>query len=313
MVHGSSFIVHRSSVNVSETQGARGIIFNIQRYSIHDGPGIRTTVFFKGCPLKCFWCQNPESQETRPEVLINRSVCSSCGRCIDVCPIRVNLLSERGMIIDREKCLGCGKCIEVCPAQGRTLVGAEMSVDDVMDEVLRDKVFYENSGGGITLSGGEPIMQPDFALQLLQKAKAEGLHTAIETCGLALWPTMEGLLHHTDLILYDIKCLDPIRHRKATGKPNRLVLENARRIARAKPMRIRVPLVPGFNDSVEEIRAIIEFVERDLCLSPADIDLLPYNRLGEGKYERLDRESERPFLEPQSEEQVRMLELLCRT
>ena len=292
---------------------AKGIIFNIQRYSIHDGPGIRTTVFLKGCPLKCFWCQNPESQEIKPEILINKSVCSLCGRCIDVCPAGANRLSERGSIIDREQCLGCGQCVVVCSAQGRALVGKEMTVDEVMNEVLRDKTFYDNSGGGVTLSGGDPVMQPEFSLKLLQRCKEQGLHTAIETCGFASWPVLERLLNHTDLILYDIKCLDPIRHQKTTGKNNRLIIENAKKIAKNKAMRVRVPLVPGFNDSVEEIGEILEFVKGKLKLSSADIELLSYNKLGEGKYDRLDRECARPSLEPQSDEQIKMLEMLCQT
>lgn len=291
----------------------KGIIFNIQRYSIHDGPGIRTTVFLKGCPLRCFWCQNPESQETKPEILINKSVCSLCGRCIDICPAGANRFSEKGSIIDRGKCLGCGKCIEVCSVQGRTLVGREMTVNEVMGEVLRDRIFYENSGGGVTLSGGDPIVQPKFSLEILRRCKEQGLHTAIETCGLTLWPILKGLLNHTDLILYDIKCLDPIKHQNATGKHNRLIIENVKKIAKSKAMKVRVPLVAGFNDSVEDIREILEFVKGELKLSSVDIDLLPYNKLGEGKYERLDRESSRPSLETQSEEHIRMLEIICQT
>jgi pyruvate formate lyase activating enzyme len=292
-------------------KGTKGIIFNIQRYSIHDGPGIRTTVFLKGCPLRCFWCQNPESQETKPEILLNKSVCSLCGRCIDICPTDANCLSERGPIIDRERCLGCGKCVEVCSSQGRTLVGREMTVDEVLEEVLRDKAFYDNSGGGITLSGGDPIMQPEFSLQLLRKCKEQGLHTVIETCGFTSWLTLKELLDHTDLILYDIKCLNPIKHQTTTGKHNRLILENAKKIAKSKAMKVRVPLVPGFNDSVEDIRAILNFVKQKLKLGSEEIELLPYNKLGEGKYDRLDREGSRPSLEPQSEEHIRMLEIIC--
>jgi pyruvate formate lyase activating enzyme len=301
----------KRGVENKRNKEAKGIIFNIQRYSIHDGPGIRTTVFLKGCPLKCFWCQNPESQEKKPEVLWNKSVCSLCGRCIDICPTGANRLSEKGLILDRERCLGCGKCVEACSSQGRTLVGTEMTVDEVMDEVLRDKAFYDNSEGGVTLSGGDPIMQPEFSLRLLQRCKEQGLHTAIETCGFTSWQTLEGLLNHTDLILYDIKCLDPIKHQNATGKHNRLILENAKKIAKSKKMKVRVPLVPGFNDSVEDIQAILDFVKGKLKLGSAEIELLPYNKLGEGKYDRLDRESSRPSMEPQSEEHIRMLEIIC--
>ena len=170
-------------------------------------------MFLKGCSLKCFWCQNPESQETKPEVLLNKSVCSLCGLCVDIGPIGANRLSEKGPIIDRKRCLGCGKCVEVCSSQGRTLVGTEMTVDEVMDEVLRDKAFYDNSEGGVTLSGGNPIMHPEFSLELLRKCEEQGLHTPIETCELTSWPILKGLLDHTDLILYDSKCLDAIKQR----------------------------------------------------------------------------------------------------
>lgn len=187
-----------------------------------------------------------------------------------------------------------------------------MTVGEVIEEVLRDKKFYENSGGGVTLSGGDPIMQPDFALQLLRNCKEQGLHTAIETCGLTSWSTLERLFAHTDLILYDIKCLDPLKHQNATGKPNQLIIENAKKITNGKTIRVRVPLVPGFNDSAEDIRAIVLFVKDELKLSPSDIDLLPYNKLGEGKYERLDKEGMRPSLESQSEEQIRTLETIIK-
>jgi pyruvate formate lyase activating enzyme len=288
-------------------------VFNIQRYSVHDGPGIRTTVFLKGCPLTCFWCQNPESQKKRPEVLLNKTICTRCGRCVHVCLSGANSLSEKSSTIDRDKCVGCGKCVEVCLSQCRTLVGKAMTVDEVADEVLRDKKFYENSGGGVTLSGGDPIMQPEFALQVLQKCKEHGLHTAIETCGFTSWPILEGLLAYTDLCLYDIKCLDPMKHQNATGKPNQPIIENAKKIAKSKKMMVRVPLVPGFNDSVEDIRAIVLFVKDELNLNPSDIDLLPYNKLGEGKYERLDRNGVRPSLESQSEEQIETLEAIIKT
>jgi len=183
-----------------------------------------------------------------------------------------------------------------------------MTVDEVMDEILRDKVFYDNSGGGVTLSGGDPTVQSKFALQLLRRCKENGLHTAIETCGFASWATMEGLLAYLDFVLYDMKCLDPVKHRNATGKHNRLIIENAKKIADRRTMRVRVPLVPGFNDSPEDIESIALFVSQELRLSPSHMDLLPYNKLGEGKYERLNKECAQPFLESQSEAMVRTLE-----
>jgi pyruvate formate lyase activating enzyme len=267
----------------------RGVVFNIQRYSIHDGPGIRTTVFLKGCPLRCFWCQNPESQKTRPEVFLKKSACLLCGRCVAACPEGASSIVDGICVIDRKKCSGCGTCVEVCSNDARTLMGRWASVDEVMSEVLRDKRFYANSGGGVTLSGGDPTAQPRFALALLQACKAAGLHTAIETCGCTSWRVFSRLLEHVDLVLFDIKHLDSGKHREGTGRPNALILENAARIARSKPMRVRVPVIPGFNDSPEAIRAIARFVREEL--GALEIDLLPYNRMGESKYEFLGRAS----------------------
>ena len=220
-----------------EVKGTQGVIFNIQRYSIHDGPGIRTTVFLKGCQLRCFWCQNPESQRRRPEVFLKKSVCTLCGRCVAACPEGASSLVDGASVIDRTKCTGCGKCVEVCPDGARTLMGKWVSVQQVMRELVRDKRFYDNSAGGITLSGGDPTAQPKFAQSLLRACKDAGLHTAIETCGCTSWPVLERLLEHVDLVLFDIKHSDSAKHREGTGKPNRLILENARMIARAKPRR----------------------------------------------------------------------------
>ncbi|MFC2007228.1 glycyl-radical enzyme activating protein [Chloroflexota bacterium] len=265
----------------------KAVVYNIQRYSIHDGPGIRTTVFFKGCPLRCFWCQNPESQRMETEVFLNKDNCTLCGRCVDACPTAASTLSDISSVIDRSKCTGCGKCAEACSKGARTLVGKYLTLAEIMEEVLRDKKFYDNSGGGVTLGGGEPTAQPEMALSILRGCQGAGLHTALDTCGYASWPVMEKLLEYTDLVLYDVKCMDAVKHNSATGKPNELILENAKKIARYKPMRVRVPLVSGFNDSPEKIKAIAHFVRTKL--GPVDIDLLPYNKLGESKYERLDR------------------------
>jgi pyruvate formate lyase activating enzyme len=280
-----------------------GMIFNIQRYSIHDGPGIRTTVFLKGCPLACFWCQNPESQALEPEILFERTRCTACGQCVIACPSGSNALIDKAVKIDRNKCTGCGECVAVCPNQSRRLAGREATVDEVIEEVLRDRKFYESSGGGVTLSGGEPSLQADFALELLRRFKKEGLHTALDTCGYVSWKTLRTLLDYTDLVLFDIKCLDAARHSKATGKPNELIVENVRKIAGSGETWIRIPLVPGFNDSEEEVRAILTFIKRELGLTK--IDLHRYNPLGEEKYARLDRPC--AHLTPQPEEYAEKL------
>ncbi len=290
-------------------QAPKGIIFNIQRYSIHDGPGIRTTVFFKGCPLRCFWCQNPESQGNEAEIFLIKSNCRLCGRCVAVCPTGASSLLEDNAAIDRGKCIGCGKCLEVCPGEARKLVGAYVTKNEVMREVMRDVKFYENSGGGVTLSGGDPVAQPEFALSILRSSKEAGLHTVLDTCGHVAWSTMRRLLEYADLVFFDIKTIDAKRHRAATGMSNHLILENAKRIAGYRPMRVRVPIIPNFNNSPEDVRTIARFVREEL--GEIEMELLPYNKLGEVKYERLGKI---PFTaEAQSDEEMQNLEAVVST
>ncbi len=289
---------------LGEVREPSGVVFDIQRYSIHDGPGIRTTVFFKGCPLRCAWCQNPESQHKEPEILLNKNNCTGCGRCVEVCQVGANRLSNSCAEVDREKCLRCGRCAEMCPNEARRLSGEMMSVSEVVKEVSRDRKFYETSGGGVTLSGGEAMFQPEFALAVLRECKVLGLHTALETCGYASWPVMERILEYVDLVVYDVKHVDAAKHQKGTGLKNDIIIENARRIAQCKPMRVRVPLIPGFNDSEHDVREIAAFVGS--LPNPVEMELLPYNPLGEGKYERLGKESVK-HMEVQSEAQVEAL------
>lgn len=264
-----------------------GVVFDIQRYSIHDGPGIRTTVFLKGCPLRCAWCQNPESQRLEPEILLNKDKCTACGKCVAACPAGANSLSGLCAKVERQKCLRCGKCVGVCPNEARRLSGKQMSVDEVIKEVLRDRMFYKTSGGGVTLSGGEATFQPEFALAILRECKTLGLNTAIETCGYASWQVLQSLLEYVDLVLFDIKHVDTVRHQAGTGMNNDIILENAGKIAALKPMKVRVPLIPGFNDSEQDIRAIAAFV--GTLPNRIEMDLLAYNPLGEGKYEHLGK------------------------
>ncbi|HBB15833.1 MAG TPA: glycyl-radical enzyme activating protein [Syntrophus sp. (in: bacteria)] len=281
-----------------------GVVFNIQRFSIHDGPGIRTTVFLKGCPLRCFWCQNPESQSGRPEIVFDRRKCTLCGACYAACPHGAIALEAGRPVFDRRICKGCGQCAVVCPSEARRLSGTRMTVEEVIREVLKDAKFYENSGGGVTLSGGEPLAQPEFARLLFKGCKQAELHTTLDTCGWAPWPDIEKLLEVVDLVLFDIKHLDASMHREAAGHDNLLILENARKISKLKPMRIRVPLVPGFNDSPEAVSAIAAFVKSEL--GSRDIDLLAYNRMGEVKYDFLEKSC--VPLPSQSEDHLRMLE-----
>lgn len=265
-----------------------GVIFNIQRYSIHDGPGIRTTVFFKGCPLRCDWCQNPESQRKEPEIIFNKSLCTACLLCIEVCPVEANNCSETGLIVmDRKQCMQCGACARACPNRARRLSGERISVEDVLKEVLRDRAFYESSGGGVTLSGGEVTFQAEFAVEILKQCKIQGLNTAIETCGLCSWEVMQSVLEYTDLVLYDIKHIDASSHKTGTGHKNNMILKNAKNVAKKKAMKIRVPLIPEFNDSPRTIRQIAAFVRT--LPDHVEMELLPYNPLGEDKFERLGR------------------------
>ncbi|HEX2965166.1 MAG TPA: glycyl-radical enzyme activating protein [Syntrophorhabdaceae bacterium] len=270
-----------------EADTVKGIVFDIQRYSIHDGPGIRTTVFLKGCPLRCLWCQNPESQVLEPEILLNNALCSGCGQCVAVCAAAANSLSGTHSQIDRTACLKCGTCVAACPNQARRLSGKQMSVGEVLNTVKKDLKFYETSGGGITLSGGEATFQHDFALALLKKSRELKIHTTLETCGYASWNILEELLPYIDLVLYDIKHWDPERHQRGTGVSNQVIIENAKRIAELKPMKVRVPLIPLFNDSEHDIRSIASFVGS--LPNQIEMELLAYNPLGEGKYERLGK------------------------
>jgi pyruvate formate lyase activating enzyme len=272
---------------VSEMEDISGIVFNIQRYSIHDGPGIRTTVFLKGCPLSCSWCQNPESQSREPEIMINRNLCTVCGRCVSECEKGANSLSEECSVIDRMKCVSCGHCVEICPNEARKLSGIEMRVGEVVKEVLKDLKFYETSGGGVTLSGGEPTFQPEFALAILRECKKSGVHTAIETCGYTSWEVLKRFFECTDLVLFDIKHMDDDAHKEGTGISNEKILENAAKMAKVKAMRVRVPLIPGFNDSEQDVRKIAAFVAT--LPNEVEVDLLAYNPLGEGKYESLGK------------------------
>jgi pyruvate formate lyase activating enzyme len=281
-----------------------GVVFNIQRFSIHDGPGIRTTVFLKGCPLRCFWCQNPESQSGRPEIVLDRRKCTLCGACDSTCQQGAIRLEAGRPVFDRRLCAGCGRCAVVCPTEARRLSGVRMTADEVIREVCKDLKFYENSGGGVTLSGGEPLAQPEFARSILEGCRQAELHTTLDTCGWAPWADMEKVLEFVDLVLFDIKHLDASMHREATGQDTLLILENARRIARLKPMRVRVPLVPGFNDTEEAVRGIADFVKGELGCR--DIDLLAYNRMGEVKYDFLEKQC-KP-LPSQSEDHLRTLE-----
>lgn len=296
---------------MNEIESTQGTIFNIQHYSIHDGPGIRTTVFLKGCPLRCFWCQNPESQAARPQLFFNADRCQGCSLCVQACPEgAIEIVGDRSRT-NRNLCRGSGRCVQVCPHEARSLMGRTVTAGEVFEQVAADEVFYRGSGGGVTISGGEPLFQPEFTISLLKLCREAGIHTALDTSGYARWETMKRVLAHVDLVLYDLKHMDPDAHRRYTAVSNELILENAKKIGRelSIPILARLPLVPGYNDSAENVAATARFVVSALGLSTV-VHLLPYHRLGEAKYDRLERPGEAIKLTPPDEAQVSKLRAL---
>jgi pyruvate formate lyase activating enzyme len=264
-------------------------IFNIQRFSTEDGPGIRTTAFFKGCPLHCAWCHNPEGISARPELVWYASRCVGARDCLGVCPVGAAQLTPEGMTIDRQRCDACGACAEVCPAAALEVIGRVWTPGDLLAEVLKDAIFFETSGGGITLSGGEPMAQADFVEDFCYLCRQEDLHLTLDTCGVAPWERYERILPLVDLVLYDLKIWDRERHRAATGMDNQSILENARRIAAAGArMWIRTPVIPGYNADSANIVALGHFIAAELP-GVERWDLLAYTNMSGPKYRRLDR------------------------
>lgn len=257
---------------------------------MHDGPGIRTTVFLKGCPLRCRWCSNAESMSPESEVGIIRDRCDKCGKCRIICPEGAISLDNIGsIIINRAGCISCGDCVSVCPREALTIYGRQITVDEVFSEVGRDRSFYGGSGGGVTVSGGEPLRQAEFVAALFRRCKEAGMSTCLDTCGYAPVDTLKRVLDHTDNVLYDIKHMDSERHRELTGVPNDLILKNARIVAeRGIPVLFRIPLIKAVNDTADNIEATARFVKS--LGGSAAVELLPYHRLGIGKYPTLDQD-----------------------
>lgn len=263
----------------------KGTIFNIQKFCVNDGPGIRTTVFLKGCPLKCAWCHNPESQLVNSEIMFYKDKCVNCGRCVKVCPNGCHSFESGTHIFDRKNCVKCFLCIKTgCEALEK--VGREISTDEVIEEVLKDKIFYDNSGGGITLSGGEPLCQFDFSLEILKKAKENGIHTAIETCGFTSADRVKEILKYVDLFLFDYKETNSELHKKFTGISNDIILENLSLLNdMGKSIIFRCPIIPGCNDRKEHFEGICNVANR--FKNVLRIELESYHSLGESKYESL--------------------------
>jgi pyruvate formate lyase activating enzyme len=265
-----------------------GFVFDIKRFSIHDGPGIRTTVFLKGCPLSCLWCHNPESQAQTPELILYPDRCIYCGACIIACQNDAISNQEGSIITDRSLCKVSGDCVEVCFSGAREIVGKDMSATDVILEVVKDRPFFDQSGGGVTFSGGEPFQQTDFLEECLRLSKGEGLHTVVDTCGYTSWESMSRMMDHIDLLLYDVKIIDNLHHLRNTGVDNKLIFDNLSAIIKAgKEVYIRYPVIPGLNDSMDSIKILGKLLENLKGIKR--VDLLPYHGLSGVKYRRLDR------------------------
>jgi len=290
-----------------------GTVLNIQHFCTNDGPGIRTTVFLKGCTLRCKWCSNPESIRYKPELAYNRNKCigeQACGACLEACPESAifSVVTDLNVRINWDLCTNCGKCVTDCPPLALSMFGQAMTVDQVLAEVEQDSAFYRESGGGITVSGGECLLQAEFVAALLTEAHQRGINTAIETAGNVPWPLMEQVLQHVDTVLHDLKLSDPERHKKWCGADNSRVLANFRKACETFPdttFIARTPIIPGVNDDEEHIRAVLAFIRP--YNNVVDYELLPYFRFGETKYEFLGRMYEmKDFIPPSAETMARL-------
>ena len=286
-------------------------VADIRRLTIHDGPGIRDTVFVKGCPLHCLWCHNPESISPRPQLLFRSRLCVNCGTCAELCPQKVHAFTESGHALNRRNCLSCGKCAEECLPGALNLCGTTLTAEEVVQSVLRDKAFFLNSGGGVTLSGGEPLLYPDFTAAVFRLLKEEGISTALDTCGAVPFAAFEKVLPWTDRILFDLKGMGPERHARNTGRTNEGILENLSRLGRlAIPVEIRMPVVPGHNDDPAEFARAGEFLKTVAAV--VSIRLLPWHR-AEGKYAICGIEDPMPETEPPSAENLEDLAAILRS
>lgn len=264
-----------------------GIVYNIQRYCIHDGPGIRTTVFLKGCPLECVWCHNPEGLSQKKEILFNPQRCAYCKMCIKICPHKAIATDKGKPQIKRTLCKTCGKCISICPSYALELKGRTMASEDIVKEITKDSVFYEQSGGGVTFSGGEPLYQGEFLAELLKLCKKKGLHTAVDTSGYSKWEVFESIIPFTDLFLYDLKFSGSQKHKKYTGVPNKSILENLKNLAKTKAeIIVRIPVIPGINDDSKNITETGNILSK---LKIKNFDILTYHETASDKYTALGK------------------------
>lgn len=264
-------------------------IFDIQKFCVHDGPGIRTTVFLKGCNLRCYWCHNPESLNGNPELMIDEKKCTSCGKCFGVCPAAAHKPGIEGRIFLRHLCISCGRCAEACHSGALVMSGKYMTVEEVFSEVYKDMDFYVESGGGVTISGGEPLLQPTYCKKLLEKCKSTGIHTAVETAAGIVWENIEEVLGFTDLFLVDLKTMDSQRHKELTGISNARILQNIKKLSeKGAKLVIRIPVISGVNDGEQNISETVRFLQK--LPQGYQVELLKFHKMAIGKYKRLGKE-----------------------
>jgi pyruvate formate lyase activating enzyme len=283
----------------------KGIVFDIKKYATDDGPGIRTTVFLKGCPLRCPWCHNPEGQVSAPQLMYRKKKCVRCGECANDCPTGAIVFARKRISIDRKLCNLCGKCSKKCPTDAVGIIGKEMTVSEVMKEIEKDMPFYEESKGGVTISGGEPLMQLDFLGELLAGCRKRNIHTAVDSCGYASKEAFDKIVNKVDVFLYDVKMMDDKRHKRYTGVSNKLILENFERLAgNGSGILVRFPVIPSINDDEENVTKTGEFLRRH---GIENIHVLPYHRAGIDKYKSLGRAYKLKKIQSPSNEELRLI------
>ena len=283
-----------------------GIVFDIKKYAIHDGPGIRTTVFFKGCPLRCWWCHNPEGQDLEPELVYRKNRCIGCGECIKKCPKQAIFLEDQHISVNRKNCILCGNCSEVCPSDALSIAGRRMSAKEVLEEIEKDRAFYDESDGGVTFSGGEPFLQPGFLNALLDECKERGIHTTVDTCGFAQYEIIEKMRDKVDLFLYDIKTMDARKHMKYTGASNEQILKNLKKLAEdGSSIVISFPLIPGINDDDKNAVRTAKLISS--LPNIKQVNLLPYHRAGIEKYRNLGKPYKLDKIQPPSNQKIKSI------